>query len=340
MNAVERALLDAIVADPDDDTPRLVYADYLESHGEPRGEFIHAQCRIARMAPDEDAALIARADELFREHAPSWLADLTALELPARYTLRRGFVDAMHGRFVAATARAEELVAASPLLTTFELTIDGQAERGALASPPGVAALAHARVLSIKGRHRGRTRDGRGPRARFHGLAALPFTQLQSLRLGALQTSGNDLARFLAAPALVGLAHLSLRLGMPVDEVCAVAASLELRALRTLDLAFNTIETRGLAAVVRSVAARHASSIVLDAGRLGSDAVDVLLAEELPALRELSLAHNAIGDAVHRLAGWAGAPRLEQLDVNHTGLSPAALETLRRRPGLRVITER
>jgi uncharacterized protein (TIGR02996 family) len=41
--------LDAICAAPDDDTPRLVFADWLEEHGEPeRAEFIRVQCRIAR----------------------------------------------------------------------------------------------------------------------------------------------------------------------------------------------------------------------------------------------------------------------------------------------------
>jgi uncharacterized protein (TIGR02996 family) len=33
------ALLQAVLASPDDDTPRLVYADWLEERGDPRGEF-------------------------------------------------------------------------------------------------------------------------------------------------------------------------------------------------------------------------------------------------------------------------------------------------------------
>jgi uncharacterized protein (TIGR02996 family) len=42
----ELALLDAIHADPKNDAPRLVYADWLEMEGEPEhAEFIRLQCR-------------------------------------------------------------------------------------------------------------------------------------------------------------------------------------------------------------------------------------------------------------------------------------------------------
>jgi len=46
---VRAAFLDAICADPDNDLPRLVYADYLEEQGEEdRAEFIRVQCELAR----------------------------------------------------------------------------------------------------------------------------------------------------------------------------------------------------------------------------------------------------------------------------------------------------
>src|SRR5690348_16058291 len=47
------ALLAAIIANRADDTPRLVYADYLENDAYPlqpeRGEFIRVQCELARL---------------------------------------------------------------------------------------------------------------------------------------------------------------------------------------------------------------------------------------------------------------------------------------------------
>lgn len=50
-NSIERdAFVRAIVERPDDDLPRLVYADWLEDQGEPeRAEFIRVQCEIAEL---------------------------------------------------------------------------------------------------------------------------------------------------------------------------------------------------------------------------------------------------------------------------------------------------
>jgi uncharacterized protein (TIGR02996 family) len=48
------AFLRAIIAEPADDLPRLVYADWLDEHGEPeRAEFIRVQCAIPNTDPAE-----------------------------------------------------------------------------------------------------------------------------------------------------------------------------------------------------------------------------------------------------------------------------------------------
>ncbi len=53
MTRDEAALLRAVVAAPDDDTPRLVFADWLDEHGQPdRAEFIRLQCELARLTAD------------------------------------------------------------------------------------------------------------------------------------------------------------------------------------------------------------------------------------------------------------------------------------------------
>ena len=45
----EAALLAAILAHPDEDTPRLMFADWLDEHGQPeRAEFIRVQCELAQ----------------------------------------------------------------------------------------------------------------------------------------------------------------------------------------------------------------------------------------------------------------------------------------------------
>ena len=44
------AFLQAILESPDDDTPRLAYADWLDEHGDPdRAEFLRVQGLLARL---------------------------------------------------------------------------------------------------------------------------------------------------------------------------------------------------------------------------------------------------------------------------------------------------
>ncbi len=102
-------MLDAVLADPDDDATRLVYADWLLEQGDPRGEFIQVECEVARIEHlplengewaqiDRHRALRARAKRLLVTHQKAWL-------LPFRPHLRqwrfaRGFPD-----WVATTAQ-------------------------------------------------------------------------------------------------------------------------------------------------------------------------------------------------------------------------------------------
>jgi uncharacterized protein (TIGR02996 family) len=88
------ALVAAVVANPDEDTPRLVYADWLQDRGEDdRAEFIRVQCKIARcqwcggggkinsqracVCKDANYPLRRRERELLRSHGAGWLGDLS-----------------------------------------------------------------------------------------------------------------------------------------------------------------------------------------------------------------------------------------------------------------------
>jgi uncharacterized protein (TIGR02996 family) len=96
------AFVRAIADDLYDDTPRLIFADWLEEHGDPdRAEFIRVQCELEPMRDryeiDRAAALHRREDALLGEHRTEWLGTMpkgwndwrngTAAEF------RRGFVD-------------------------------------------------------------------------------------------------------------------------------------------------------------------------------------------------------------------------------------------------------
>jgi uncharacterized protein (TIGR02996 family) len=62
-----RALLAACHREPNDDTPRLVLADWLQEHDDPRGELIRLQVRLAAMPADDPEY-----DALFELHQKWW----------------------------------------------------------------------------------------------------------------------------------------------------------------------------------------------------------------------------------------------------------------------------
>src|SRR4051794_23398773 len=68
------AFLATIRADPGD-IPRLLFADWLEERGDPRGELLRVQCALART--DEDGPgreeLERREAELLGRHGEAWL---------------------------------------------------------------------------------------------------------------------------------------------------------------------------------------------------------------------------------------------------------------------------
>src|SRR5262249_2658905 len=75
----EEAFLEAIREQPDDDTPRLIYADWLEEHGQPeRAEFIRVQCEKARLPEGSPRwfELSARGVVLCDKYLPDWLGPL------------------------------------------------------------------------------------------------------------------------------------------------------------------------------------------------------------------------------------------------------------------------
>jgi uncharacterized protein (TIGR02996 family) len=89
----EDAFLADIIETPDDDLPRMVYGDWLADRGDPRGEFIHVQCLLCRVAEDDPRRprLEAREGELLGLHQDGWLGPLRPLL--SRWTFRRGFLD-------------------------------------------------------------------------------------------------------------------------------------------------------------------------------------------------------------------------------------------------------
>jgi uncharacterized protein (TIGR02996 family) len=118
------AFVESIVEAPDDDAPRLIYADWLEEHGDPdRAALIRVQIELAGL-PEGDSRreeLERREDELLTEHEGRWTAPLRAvlLEDVATPVFHRGFVEEMifWGRAgtEALVAHANDLFRLAPL---------------------------------------------------------------------------------------------------------------------------------------------------------------------------------------------------------------------------------
>lgn len=105
----ERGLLEAILRNPNDMMPRLVYADWCDELGDPRGEFIRIQCELATYSASwiKEHRLREREAELFEEHRRAWngaihrrLAETPLANsvdsrrgLIRRWGYRRGFVE-------------------------------------------------------------------------------------------------------------------------------------------------------------------------------------------------------------------------------------------------------
>jgi uncharacterized protein (TIGR02996 family) len=95
--------LHAICANPEDDTVRLVYADWLDEHGDPaRAEFIRLQIRLhhamSQDSPEFEDAL-ARAEQLIRWHGKLWTWELPpspGLTWPNEF--QRGFFESVCAR--------------------------------------------------------------------------------------------------------------------------------------------------------------------------------------------------------------------------------------------------
>src|SRR4051812_11131858 len=97
-DAFLRAILDA----PDDDTPRLVYADWLEERGEALGPFIRVQLQLPAMSDDDPRRWLLEAEEarletelrqaLAGKPRPPWAADMPGWALRDWWGFRRGLI--------------------------------------------------------------------------------------------------------------------------------------------------------------------------------------------------------------------------------------------------------
>lgn len=130
------ALLRAVCENPDDDLTRLVFADWLEEHGEPeRAQFIRVQCELHspfRQSGTGIYELMDRERCLFEAYESRWRADLPVLTGLEWGYYHRGFINALSvSRFDVFLSLADRLFASTPIEY---LTLRGVTDPGKLSS--------------------------------------------------------------------------------------------------------------------------------------------------------------------------------------------------------------
>lgn len=113
----ELAFTAAVLAHPGDDGPKLVWADWLEEHGDPRGEwlrfatieFAQAVRAAALLTTEPDGGFYLRVDRLLRRPGGKRLLRLSAAAFLRWIPARDGFIWDLLDESVKPTVAAAEL---------------------------------------------------------------------------------------------------------------------------------------------------------------------------------------------------------------------------------------
>jgi uncharacterized protein (TIGR02996 family) len=353
------AFLRTIVADPDNDVPRLVYADWLDEHGQPeRAEFIRVQIELARCPrTHRDYERLAERDRQLRaEWEEQWRKELPDLAGLNWCWFTRGFVEEIHAQLVVDRDRVPDLATAracTPLrrLHLSSILMDG------LATLLDHDTLDWVRdfLLNVSG----------CVDSLLRWLSTPAAQKLERLRFSTQGCSPADVQRLLSAPQLArvpalewtwfppnesvvqhlaplpalanlqalrvswqGRADLSLHIGDLGVQMLAAVPSLP--RLRELDLGSANLSPAGFAALARLPALRHLTTLELRVNRLVFESATALAAAEpLPNLVVLEVDDCTwTADAFRALAQAPGWATVRTLNLSNSQVDDAFASAL------------
>jgi uncharacterized protein (TIGR02996 family) len=327
----DAALVRRVLEAPEDDAPRLVYADWLLERGDARGELIRLSCAHAaaeRGSPEQR--------ELDRQLQPLLLGvgkKITGMLRPRveEATLRRGFVHTVrmtipqveqHGAAVLSEHPVERLIIREPRLNDVQLR--------ALAAAPALRLVRHLQL-------EGQTKQALAP------LTGARFERLHTLELRDVGHSPADWEKLfgeLDAPALATVDLDGFQLSAGIWRGLArnprLGALRNVRALGESGLdgkRRSALATGALAELAARRALETLELIVLDQGIADAAIVPFFAKVARARLRALVLSGTPVTDAL--LAAIARSPRLEMLEdlsLNETEITAdGALALLRTR---------
>jgi uncharacterized protein (TIGR02996 family) len=307
----------AIAAAPDDDLPRLVFADWLDEHGEPdRAEFIRLQIQSHNATdPAERRALDERVSELYRDHWPTWFGPFLRALDPDRPV--PGGYNPSGGPLASITARSPDPLPGVQCPAIRRGFLD-HLTLTARHLPPECslgAALWHEPVHHIV------VRLDRDP----HAWAKLTDPALRRVsELYLWEDSGTD--------------------GGPLTAVLPAFADPHLAGVRSLGLYTQRALGWGAPLHARTAEAFAGSPLAyrlneLTVRQIGDGGVRELCRKDRLHLDRLTLGGELTAVGVRQLGAAPFAPGLQSLCLDYAGLDDEAVAGFRSRSGWRSLTE-
>lgn len=282
------SLREVLESAADDDTARLVYADWLTDQGDPRGEFIHIQCALGRSLRGARGKPVGRSANfdlpvadlekreraLLKLHQKKWLEPIRPFI--RTWSWRGGFVDGVVADATKFMSGAKVIFASTPLAKV-QLTA---VKPGQLAALSALAPANRLRELDVSSQRL----DADG----FAELAGFSFLRVLNLH-------GNHFAELEASQALAAcrfdaLESLDIGEGGLTDEGLEVLSRTKyFRQLKVLRLGWTrTLTTRAAQIVV--AAGAPLEELDFGAVPVGNDGAKALAAaKSLSNLRWLRL---------------------------------------------------
>lgn len=276
-------LLSDIIERPDDDTPRLIFADWLEDRGQPgdtaRAAFIRLQIESAATTDEQHRRELHRREKaMLTQHGRAWARPLRPYL--SRLTWRRGFVERAAVQTVAFLEAPDEVLSLAPLRQ-----LHFREPRDHMASLMHCPHLARLDGISLAG--------GRLTRDELRPIRSSPHLEtLKALDLGSNALGDGSLA------ALIGLiTHLSrlealgaANISLGVHGMILLAARNETsHRMRHLDVEANHLTDDALHWLAHGGWGRDClESLAIGRNRFSADAVNYLL-ERMPRLKSVSL---------------------------------------------------
>src|SRR5262249_13517425 len=282
----EEAFLRDIQEHPDEDAPRLIFADWLEDQGDPRGEFIRVQCALAALEEGNPrrASYLRREKALLRQHRKAWLEPLRGL-VKWPVVFRRGFIEDVQCPAAQFLNQAERLFGLTPVRHVWLKKTGNRVT--------ALAELPYLHYLTSLHLHENDLGDGG-----LAVLAASPFVGLLTCLDLSRNGAGDEGALALAAsPHLARLTTLLLNSNRALADrgVEALASSPFLSGLRCLDLGYCAVRDAGAQALARSPHLTQLRRLDLGLNFVGADGVRALAASaNLANLAALDLGMNAV----------------------------------------------